>query len=89
METQIIFHEVKSGEGIVDSVRAMILKAQQSKKGVICQFNNITIAVNPNSKLQEILNFYYSEFAHFSDGYEEKFQQTERKKITERCYRGC
>lgn len=90
MEKQIIFHEVKSGDVISDVIRAMILKAQQSKKGVVCQYNEITLAVNPNSKLQEILNFYYSELAHFSDGYEEKIQAEERKnKITERRYRGC
>ena len=90
MEKQIIFHEVKSGDSIADVVRAMILKAQQNKKGVVCQFNEITLAVNPNSKQQEILNFYYSEFAHFSDRSEEKIQPEERKnKITERRYRGC
>lgn len=86
----IEFYEVKSGEAIADVVRAMIIKAQQSKKGVVCQFNDITLAVNPNSKLQEILKFYYSEFALFSEGYEEKFQPEERKnKTTERRYRGC
>ncbi len=90
METQIIFHEVKSGDSITDVVKAMLLKAQQSKKGVVCQFNDITLAVNPNSKLQDILHFYYSEFSHFSDGYEEKIQPEEKKnKITERRYRGC
>lgn len=90
METQIIFYEVKSGEDITEAVRAMILKAQQSQKGVVCQYNDITFAVNPNSKLQEILSFYYSEASHLSDGYKEKLHQTERKnKITERRYRGC
>ncbi len=86
----IEFYEVKSGEGIADVVRAMIVKAQQSKKGVVCRFNEITLAVNPNSKEQEILNFYYSEFSHFAEGCEEKFPPTERKnKTTERRYRGC
>lgn len=90
MNTQIIFYEVGIGEDIADVVRAMLLKAQQSQKGVVCQFNDITLAVNPHSRVEDILKFYYSEFAHLSAGYEEKIQPTERKNtISERRFRGC
>lgn len=86
----IEFYEVKSGEGIADVVRAMIVKAQQSKKGVVCRFNEITLAVNPNSKEQEILNFYYSEFSHFARGDKEKSSQEENTRMyKETRTRGC
>ena len=90
METQVILYDVRSGDDIADVVRAMILQAQKNKKGVVAVFNDITFAVNPNSKVQEILKFYYSEFAHFSEGSKEKIPQSEKsKKITDRRYRGC
>lgn len=90
MEEQVIFYETRSGADIADVIREMIGQAQKNKKGVITVFNDITIAVNPNSKLEEILTFYNSEFLNYSKNYKEKFRKEEKKfKEAEKCYRGC
>ena len=90
MEKAFLFYDVKSGEDIADAVRAMISKAQKNNKGVVAVFNDIAIAVNPHSKVQEILEFYYSEFAHFAKGCKEKIPPSEKKPSrAEKCYRGC